>query len=832
MSDVMFESRYSGMRLRLPLVALVAALPLAVFAMVMIVAVSRQYEKSIHDKLRQVVLTSVRNVDARVLGTQNALEMLASSGILEGESEAALPEHVQRALRRHSNWLALEVRERKGTARLFLSDGPVVALDGANPNGTEADAVFRYGEPRVGSIITAPALGEPSVPISVPVFGEDGITRVLTAHVRAWTFNKALRDQDLAPGSILAVLDDANRFVARTLSDNPDDPVLGTLPDRSVYEGLRQGTPFFFSQTTWGERVYSAVATSAVTGWTVLLGAPVTEIESVSRSAVFVAAGGGAAALTLTLILGAVLARSYDRRERAERRMAAMEAASEAERRAAAILASTTDGVYELDRDWRITFINERGRQLIAGGRDITGRALWDEFPDAVGTIFWHEYHRAIADQVPVEFEDYYAALNGWYAVRAFPSSDGLAVYFQDVTERKRLQDDLRRQQVLLDRVMETMPVGVFVIGSDERFLRVNAAARRIWGGWRDVGPQEYGKYRGWWRDSGRPVEAHEWAAARALKTGEVTLGDVIDIETFDGIRKTILNSALPVHDDTGTVIGAVAVSEDITERLEADRLLRQAKEQAEQAAVAKTRFLASASHDLRQPMQALFLFASVLGGHVQGEVGRSALGNLERGLDVMKSLLDALLDVSRLDAGVVQPAIEEFPLPDLLDHIAASYAPVAAAKGLEWRMNTCPCRVRSDRVLLGRMLRNLVENAIRYTLEGGIEIRCRPEGERIRLEIKDTGIGIPPHQLSLVFDEFHQVGNPERDRSQGLGLGLAIVQRIGRLLDHPVAVTSEFGRGTTFSVEVPSGAACTALDGKEADAETPSEQAAPRTDS
>ena len=174
----------------------------------------------------------------------------------------------------------------------------------------------------------------------------------------------------------------------------------------------------------------------------------------------------------------------------------------------------------------------------------------------------------------------------------------------------------------------------------------------------------------------------------------------------------------------------------------------------------------------------------------------------------MLKSLLDGLLDVSRLDAGVVQPTVEVFQVSGLFEQLTASYAPIAMAKGLDWRMTPCPHRVRSDHVLLGRMLRNLVENAIRYTDEGSVEISCRVDGALLRIDVKDTGLGIPEDQLRLVFEEFHQIANQERDRTQGLGLGLAIVQRIGRLLDHPVAVHSEIGKGSTFSVAVPFGAA------------------------
>jgi two-component system, sensor histidine kinase len=195
-----------------------------------------------------------------------------------------------------------------------------------------------------------------------------------------------------------------------------------------------------------------------------------------------------------------------------------------------------------------------------------------------------------------------------------------------------------------------------------------------------------------------------------------------------------------------------------------------------------------------------------VLKGYVKGPRGEQALKHLEAGLGALKALLDSLLDVSKLDAGMVTPEITEFPISAVLDEIATSYAPIASAKGLDWRIEPCADRVRSDWTLLGRMLRNLVENAVRYTASGHIRLAGHRVGDRVSIEVEDTGIGIPPDHLDRIFEEFHQVGNPARDRAQGLGLGLAIVRRIADLLDHRITVRSRPGEGATFSIELPLG--------------------------
>jgi PAS domain S-box-containing protein len=278
-----------------------------------------------------------------------------------------------------------------------------------------------------------------------------------------------------------------------------------------------------------------------------------------------------------------------------------------------------------------------------------------------------------------------------------------------------------------------------------------------------------------------------------------------------DGAVVWVLVAATALRDEHGHTTRVLGDILDITndkvaaERLrESEAVQRIAKEDAQRANLAKSRFLAAASHDLRQPMQSLILFAGVLKGYVQGPRGQQALKQLEQGLGALKALLDSLLDVSKLDAGIVKPEITDFPISAVLDEIAASYAPVAAAKGLDWQVESCADRVRTDMTLIGRVLRNLVENAIRYTKSGHIRLTCRRIEDRVRIEVEDTGIGIPPEQLEQIFEEFHQVGNPARDRTQGLGLGLAIARRIADLLEHHIEARSRPGEGSVFSIELP----------------------------
>jgi len=256
--------------------------------------------------------------------------------------------------------------------------------------------------------------------------------------------------------------------------------------------------------------------------------------------------------------------------------------------------------------------------------------------------------------------------------------------------------------------------------------------------------------------------------------------------------------------DRTNTALDEAREKGRVAERAVVE--LAAAVRHADEASQTKSRFLASASHDLRQPLQSVILFANRLERHIQDKAGIEKLGHLERGLDSLKSLLDSLLDMSQLETSALKLTVETFPLVPLIEHIGSSYVPVAQGKGLELTMAlaTPGTIVRSDRILLGRMIRNLVENALRYTETGTIRIGCRLESQQVRIEVADTGSGIAPDHLGKIFDEFYQVGNSERDRQHGLGLGLAIVRRLSTLLGHPGEVQSAPGRGSIFSIAVP----------------------------
>jgi signal transduction histidine kinase/CheY-like chemotaxis protein len=230
---------------------------------------------------------------------------------------------------------------------------------------------------------------------------------------------------------------------------------------------------------------------------------------------------------------------------------------------------------------------------------------------------------------------------------------------------------------------------------------------------------------------------------------------------------------------------------------------LRLQKEAAEEANRAKSRFLAAASHDLRQPVHALTMFVETLRGCNLAPEPRRLVAHIGESVAAMDELFSALLDISKLDAGVVEPQLQSFAIQALFERLGRNYAAEAAGKGLELRFCPCSLSVRSDPLLLERILGNLISNAIRYTRSGRVVVGCR-RGTLLRLQVWDTGCGIPAERTESIFQEFFQLQNPERDRTKGLGLGLAIVRRLTAFLDHPLSVSSVPGGGSVFTVSVP----------------------------
>jgi signal transduction histidine kinase/CheY-like chemotaxis protein len=269
-----------------------------------------------------------------------------------------------------------------------------------------------------------------------------------------------------------------------------------------------------------------------------------------------------------------------------------------------------------------------------------------------------------------------------------------------------------------------------------------------------------------------------------------------------DGTEFPVEISLSPAQDGHQEL--AVAAIRDITERREIQNALREARENADRANEAKSRFLATASHDLRQPLQALSLLNATLRRVIREEPLADALTQQEQSISAMSRLLNALLDISKLESGAIKPEITDFRVSALFNEMRTEFAALASNKGLKLEVEMCGDQVHSDPALIGQAMRNLVANAIKYTNAGRVCLRCAHDRDLVRLQVIDTGVGIPAAELARIYDDFYQIGVSTNTSRDGYGLGLSIVSRIVVLLGVKIDVQSEVGRGTVFSLVLP----------------------------
>jgi signal transduction histidine kinase/CheY-like chemotaxis protein len=269
-----------------------------------------------------------------------------------------------------------------------------------------------------------------------------------------------------------------------------------------------------------------------------------------------------------------------------------------------------------------------------------------------------------------------------------------------------------------------------------------------------------------------------------------------------DGSVFPVEISLSPFSSAAGAFISSVI--RDVTSRKEMEQELITARHAAERANKANTAFLAAASHDLRQPVQALSLLSGALRRTVKDDLALEMVESQQNSLDAMTNLLNSLLDISRLDAGKVEPEVEEFRIQRLVDRLFSEFSRQAKNKGLEFSADTCETIiVNSDPNLLSEVIQNFVSNAIRYTDRGRVELKCRADGDFLWIDVVDSGIGIHPEHFEEIFLEFQQIKTPGMEK-EGFGLGLAIVRRLADLLEHEISVDSDPGIGSRFSVRLP----------------------------
>ncbi|MGB1026094.1 MAG: PAS domain-containing hybrid sensor histidine kinase/response regulator, partial [Rhodospirillaceae bacterium] len=470
----------------------------------------------------------------------------------------------------------------------------------------------------------------------------------------------------------------------------------------------------------------------------------------------------------------------------------------------ASILESSMDVIMRVEETGRITLVNERGAALLDTDKaSLIGQRLGDVLPSPSGAALEARVYKVCVSGLP---DSYLEMRDGrWFEYRLAPMDPeangyrAVTVICRDMTPERRLEQEVRQRERFNRLIADNLPGLVLYVDRSEMLRFVND---RIvdWTG--QPSTELIGRRieEVLVPSIGQEVLRHR---AQALSGRVAEFEASFTDSQGRGVRYHA--SLLPHQDDDGRVLGFVGLLLDISTRHEAEQATRSALDAAEQANSAKTRFLAAASHDLRQPMQALNIYINLLRAKTRD---MEELDDLVRraslSLDALGGLLDNLLDISKLEAGIIQAQPGTVPLQDLFDRMDAEMRPQFERKGLELRFSLCACTVRSDAVLLERVVRNLLTNALRYTHRGGVMLSCRKRSETVLLQVWDTGIGIPADRLELIFEEFYQIGNEERDRRQGLGVGLAIVRRLSALLEHDLSVRSVVDKGTVFTLVLP----------------------------
>jgi PAS domain S-box-containing protein len=369
-----------------------------------------------------------------------------------------------------------------------------------------------------------------------------------------------------------------------------------------------------------------------------------------------------------------------------------------------------------------------------------------------------------------------------------------------DITDRKRAELTLGRQKVFLESLFENAPTIVLILDERGRITKVNPyfEAKTGYRAAELVG-------RDWFETLLPPGDQREIRTLfnSVLERG-VNAGHVNPIVAKDGRLLQIEWFAQTLTDADGQFNGLLNIGHDVTERIEYEKALEASKREAERANAAKSRFLITASHDLRQPLQTLLLLNGSLARTTCDDQQKHMLEMQSQALKGMSKLLNALLDIGKLESGAIQPRITDVPVSELFKSVEAEFAALAHAKGLQLVIDDCSLVARTDADLLRQLVQNVVANAVRYTREGSVRLGCRAQADRLEITVRDTGIGIPEDQREAIFDEFYQV---DRTTSNGgLGLGLAIVKRIVTLLDAGIDVQSEVGKGTAFCFSIARG--------------------------
>ncbi len=376
----------------------------------------------------------------------------------------------------------------------------------------------------------------------------------------------------------------------------------------------------------------------------------------------------------------------------------------------------------------------------------------------------------------------------------------------EEIIERERIETALRENEELLTSVMKLLPVGVWIMNAEGKIIFENTAGQKIWAGAHHAAVERAREHKGWWLNSKKPIEPHEWASARAIGKGETSIEEEIEIECLDGTRKVILNSALPLRRDDGGVNGAIVVNQDITERKRAEAQIAESLKLLQATNKALDEFTYIAAHDLKEPLRGIHNYTSFLredyGDRLDGEAVQY-VNSIQRLAERLSALIDRLLAYSRL--GSTELARSPVDIDEVVDAVAEDLSrlwmdPSHGGMGIELRRNGPLGTVQGDAMRIGEVFQNLISNAAKYNDKPlkWVEVGCDRSGITPVFYVRDNGIGIQPHHLDSVFRIFKRL-HEQNKYGGGTGAGLTITRKIIELHGGRIWLESVPGEGTVF---------------------------------
>lgn len=470
------------------------------------------------------------------------------------------------------------------------------------------------------------------------------------------------------------------------------------------------------------------------------------------------------------------------------------------------VLRCSEQAVISLDLQHNIRFVSPAAKSMFHMITSDIGRPISDLALRFDDDTLDSDIHSVLKTSASVSRE-VRSHIGDWYTRRVLTCRTpgdvvrGVIITFHNISQSKADAFNIESARSYANSIIDSLPAPLVVVDGNLRVISSNPAFRRAFTERDEIIVNQKFKVIGGCRFD---VEGlNDFLEHIRRQRSPVAECEVTIDQGADGPR-TLLVRARKVAGESDVSSRILLVLDDITERAQITTALEVAKLRAERANLGKSRFLAAASHDLRQPLQTLSLLHGILSRTTTDLDILKLVGKSGETLGAMAGILDALLDINQLETGNVQPEIRTFDIMTVFETLATEFTYLATARNLSFKIVSSSLRARSDPLLLAQVLRNLLSNAVKYTSNGKILMGCRRAGDKLRIEVWDTGIGIPENQLKAVFEEYHQLGNPARERGLGLGLGLSIVRRIAELLGHRIGVHSTPGKGSAFTIELP----------------------------